>query len=70
MRAKLLLVAFRLVLHVCQFMLVRGHKNVQDNQTVPVLMCLALRGCLGNVYGHLCSMVWCVNFDCTLDGGS
>lgn len=61
MRAKLLRVAFRLVLHVRQFMLVHGHKTVQCDQTVPDLMCLALRGRLGSVYGHLCSMVRCVN---------
>jgi origin recognition complex subunit 3 len=70
MRAKLLRVAFRLVLCVRQFMLVHGHKTVQGDQTVPDLMCLALRGRLGSVYGHLCSMVRCVNFDCTLGGGS
>ncbi|KAG2347282.1 hypothetical protein BDR05DRAFT_981335 [Suillus weaverae] len=57
MRAKLLRVAFRLLLRVRQFMLVHGHKTVQDDQTVPDLMCLALRGRLGSVYGDLCSMV-------------
>lgn len=67
MRAKLFRVAFRLVLLVQQFMLVHGHKIVQ---TMPDLMCLALRGRLGGVYGHLCSIIRCVNFDCTPDGGS
>ncbi|KAG2045593.1 hypothetical protein BDR06DRAFT_978096, partial [Suillus hirtellus] len=57
MRANLLHLAFRLVLRVRQFMLVCGHKNVQDNQTVPDMMCLALRGRLGSVYGHACAMV-------------
>ncbi|KAG2159548.1 origin recognition complex subunit 3 N-terminus-domain-containing protein [Suillus bovinus] len=57
MRAKLLRVAFRLVLLIRQFMLVHGHKVVQGDQTMPDLMCLALRGRLGSVYGHLCSVV-------------
>ncbi|KAG2040662.1 origin recognition complex subunit 3 N-terminus-domain-containing protein [Suillus americanus] len=57
MRAKLLRVAFRLLLRVRQFMLVHGYKTVQGDQTVPDLMCLALRGRLGSVYGHLCSVV-------------
>lgn len=57
MRAKLLRVAFRLVLHVRQFMLVHGYKTVQGDHTVPDLMCLALRGRLGSVYGYLCFMV-------------
>ncbi|KAG2082079.1 origin recognition complex subunit 3 N-terminus-domain-containing protein [Suillus cothurnatus] len=57
MRAKLLRVAFRLLLRVRQFMLIHGHKTVQGDQTVPDLMCLALRGRLGSVYGHLCSLV-------------
>lgn len=57
MHAKLLRVAFRLVLRVRQFMLVHGHNIVQGDQTVPDLMCLALRGRLGSVYGYLCSMV-------------
>jgi len=70
MRAKLLRVAFRLLLRVRQFMLVHGHKTVQGDQTVPDLMCLALRGRLGSVYGHLCSLVRCVNFGHTLDEGS
>ncbi|KAG1847814.1 hypothetical protein DFJ58DRAFT_796951, partial [Suillus subalutaceus] len=57
MRAKLLRVAFRLLLRVRQFMSVHGHKTAQGDQTVPDLMCLALRGRLGSVYGHLCSVV-------------
>ncbi|KAG1819051.1 origin recognition complex subunit 3 N-terminus-domain-containing protein [Suillus subaureus] len=57
MRAKLLRVAFRLLLLVRQLMLVHGHKTVQGDQTVPDLMCLALRGRLGSVHGHLCSVV-------------
>ncbi|KAG1803874.1 origin recognition complex subunit 3 N-terminus-domain-containing protein [Suillus plorans] len=57
MRAKLLRVAFRLVLLVRRFMLVHGHKIVQSDQAMPDLMCLALRGRLGSVYGHLCSIV-------------
>ncbi|KAG1732132.1 origin recognition complex subunit 3 N-terminus-domain-containing protein [Suillus lakei] len=54
MRAKLLRVAFRLVLRVRQFMLAHGYKA--GDQTVPDLMCLALRGRLGSVYGYLCSI--------------
>ncbi|KAG2076245.1 hypothetical protein BDR04DRAFT_1125767 [Suillus decipiens] len=57
LRVKLLRVAFRLILRVRQFMLVHERKSVQGDQTVPELMCLALRGRLGSVYGHLCSMV-------------
>ncbi|KAG1838962.1 chitin synthase III catalytic subunit-domain-containing protein [Suillus tomentosus] len=57
MRANLLHLAFRLVVRVRHFMLVRGHKNVQDDQTVPDMMRLALRGRLGSVYGHACAMV-------------
>ncbi|KAG1886783.1 origin recognition complex subunit 3 N-terminus-domain-containing protein [Suillus subluteus] len=68
MRAKLLRVAFRLLLRVRQFMLVHGHKTAQGDQTVPDLMCLALRGRLGSVYGHLCSVVKCVNFGSLYEG--
>ncbi|KAG1740495.1 origin recognition complex subunit 3 N-terminus-domain-containing protein [Suillus paluster] len=57
MRVKLLRVAVRLVLRVRQFMLAHGYKTAQGDQTVPDLICLALRGRLGSVYGYLCSMV-------------
>ncbi|KAG2121256.1 origin recognition complex subunit 3 N-terminus-domain-containing protein [Suillus clintonianus] len=57
MHAKLLRIAFRLVLLVRQLMLAHGYKNAQGDQTVPDLMCLALRGRLGSVYGYLCSIV-------------
>ncbi|KAG0706584.1 origin recognition complex subunit 3 N-terminus-domain-containing protein [Suillus ampliporus] len=56
-RAKLLRVAFRLVLRVREFMLAHGYKTAQGDHTVPDLMSLALRGRLGSVYGYLCSMV-------------
>jgi origin recognition complex subunit 3 len=70
MRANLLHVAFQLVPLVRQLMMMWGHKNALDDLTVPDLMCLALRGRLGSVYGHAGARVRCVNFDCTLDGGS
>ncbi|KAJ8589790.1 hypothetical protein M405DRAFT_791254 [Rhizopogon salebrosus TDB-379] len=57
MRTKLLRVAFRLVLHIRQFMLAQGYKAAQGEQTVPELMCLALRGRLGIAYSNLCSIV-------------
>jgi origin recognition complex subunit 3 len=66
MHAKLLRVAFRLVLRVRQFMLAQGYKTAQGEQTVPELMCMALRGRLSNVYGYLCSLVRCVGFDYTV----
>lgn len=68
MRAKLLRVAFRLVLHIRQFMLEQGYKSAQGELTVPDMMCMALRGRLSNAYSYLCSMVRCVSFDCTVDG--
>jgi origin recognition complex subunit 3 len=70
MRAKLLRVAFRLVLHIREFMLAQGYKAAQGEQTVPELMCLALRGRLGNAYSNLYSIVRCVSFNCIVDGSS
>jgi len=70
MRAKLLRVAFQVVLHVRQFMLGQGYKSAQGELTVPDMMSMALRGRLANTYNYLCSMVRCVSFGSMVDENS
>ncbi|OAX35042.1 hypothetical protein K503DRAFT_697611, partial [Rhizopogon vinicolor AM-OR11-026] len=62
MRTKLLRIAFQLVLHIRQFMLAQGYKAAQGEQTVPELMCLALRGRLGTVTAR-CSKLSATKLD-------
>ncbi|KAH7928820.1 hypothetical protein BV22DRAFT_1126185 [Leucogyrophana mollusca] len=56
-QAKILRVAFQLVLGIRRFMLRQGYKSAEGDRTLSEMMCLAIRGRFGKQCSYLCIMV-------------